>query len=193
MEKFSIQVNGVSPLLMHSDTLVDPLDPIKKELAKLTSKRKKTDDDHEEIARIEWSAAMYYDDILGPYVPGCMIKATMIEAAKKTKEGPKVKSGLIVSMNKSRLEYEGPRDKETLWASGKYADKRSVVVQRVRVMRCRPIFNDWALISEIIFDSAIIDKSDVIRMLETAGTLIGIGDYRPQKGGDYGRFIVEEV
>lgn len=193
METLKVRITGSSPLLMHSDRLANPLDPLKKELATYTSKRKKTDEDHEEISRIEWSAAMYHDDNIGPYIPGVMVKATMINAAKKTKEGPKARSGLIVTTSKARLEYDGPRDKEKMWKSGKFADIRSVVVQRARLMRCRPVFTEWSFVAEIMYDMSVIDKADILRLLETAGLMVGIGDFRPQFGGDFGRFITEEV
>lgn len=193
MQTIKVRITGKSPLLMHSDRLANPLDPLKKELATYTSKRKKTDEDHEEISRLEWSAAMYFDENIGPYIPGTMIKATLINSAKKTKEGPKARSGLIVTTNKARLEYDGPRTKDKLWKSGKFADIRSVVVQRARLMRCRPIFNEWSCEVELVYDPSVLDKADIFRFLETSGMMVGIGDFRPQYGGDFGRFVAEEV
>lgn len=193
MEKMQIRLTGTSGLLMHSDRLANPLDPLKKEMATYTSKRKKTDEDHEIIARLEWQAAMYHAEETGPYLPGRMLKACLIGAAKKTKEGPKVKTGLIVMTDKAALEYTGPRDQEKMWKSGKYTDSRSVVVQRARLMRCRPVFSEWAAVFEVIFDPAVIDKSDIQRIASTAGLLVGIGDYRPENGGDFGRFQAEVV
>lgn len=191
MQTLEIRVNGLSPILMHSDKLANPLDPLKKLQAQYTSKRKKTDDDHAEISKIEWMSAMYYDEKIGPFLPGRMLKANLIVAAKKTKESPKVKSGLIVSTDKAKLQYNGPRNQEEMWKSGDFADVRSVVVQRARLMRCRPIFNEWCAEFEIVYDENIIDGGDVVRLLETGGTMIGLGDYRPAKGGDFGRFEVE--
>lgn len=193
MEKMKIKLTGTSALLMHSDRLANPLDPLKKEMSTYTSKRKKTDEDHETIARLEWQASMYHAEETGPYLPGRMLKACLIGSAKKTKEGPKVKTGLIVMTDKAALEYTGPRDKEKMWKTGKYMDNRSVVVQRSRVMRCRPVFPEWSASFEIIFDPAIIDKTDILRIASTAGLVVGVGDYRPENGGDFGRFQAEEV
>lgn len=191
MKTLNVRVKGLSPILMHSDKLANPLDPLKKLQAQYTSKRKKTDDDHAEIAKIEWMGGMYYDEKIGPYLPGRMLKANLIAAAKKTKESPKVKSGLIVSTDKAKLQYSGPRDQEKMWEAGDFVDVRSVVVQRNRLMRCRPVFNEWAADFEVVFDESVIDGEDVVRLLETGGTMIGLGDYRPANGGDFGRFGVE--
>lgn len=193
MKKINLKITGVSPILMHSDRLANPLDPLKKEIAKYTSKRKKTDEDHEEISRIEWLAAMYFDESIGPYLPGRMIKASLINAAKKTKEGPKIRSGLLVATDKARLEYDGSRNQKDMWVSGEFTDVRSVVVQRARIMRCRPVFRDWSCHVEIIIDESVVDTVDVFRLAETAGAMVGLGDFRPQYGGDFGRFSVEGV
>ena len=191
MEKITLKITGTSAILMHSDRMANPLDPIKKRLTPLTSKKKKTDDDHEEIAHIEWEAGMYYDEDLGPFIPGRMIKAMLIQGAKKTKDGPKIKSGVVVMTDKCKLEYSGPRDLEKMWKAKKFVDMRSVVVQRARLMRCRPIFPEWSVTAEIVFDGGVIDRADIVRIAETAGALVGMGDYRPENGGDFGRFTVE--
>lgn len=193
MKTIKARIKGYSPLLMHADTLANPLSDLKKELATYTSKRKKTDEDHEEIARLEWLGGMYFDEKVGPYVPARMIKAVLIQSAKKTKEGPKIRSGVIVTTDKNKLEYDGPRTTKALWESKKHTDIRSVVVQRARLMRCRPVFHEWACEFELVYDESVIDKADIIRLLDTAGTMIGIGDFRPEKGGDFGRFEVEEL
>lgn len=193
MKQTTITITGRSPLLMHADTLANPLHPLKKEIATYTSKRKKTDDDHEMIAYLEWKAGMYYDAGTGPYIPGRMVKAALIRAATKTKEGPKVRSGLIVLNDKNRLEYTGTRDIDKMWKDGKHTDIRSVVVQRARTMRCRPIFSEWGTTVTVAYDESILDKADILRLFDTAGQLVGVGDYRPENGGDFGRFDAQEA
>lgn len=93
---------------------------------------------------------------------------------------------------KAPLQYEGPRTIDGLWACGEeYVDTRSVVVSRARVMRCRPKFRRWAIDFELMFDSEIINKDELIQIMVTGGNIVGIGDYRPEKGGEFGRFAVE--
>lgn len=65
-------------------------------------------------------------------------------------------------------------------------DARNVVIQRARVIRWRPRFNDWKMAFTIsIIDEDNIPVSTLKDILERAGT-IGIGDYRPR----FGRFQV---
>lgn len=193
MKNITLKIVGNGPILMRSDRMANPLDPIKKRMSVFTAKRKKTDDDHEQIAKIEWEAGMYHDDSVGPYLPGRMFKAAMIGAAKKTKDGPKIKSGVVVMTEKAPLQYDGPREIEKMWNTRKFTDMRSVVVQRARIMRCRPIFSSWSASFDLVFDDSVIDRADIIRIAETCGTMVGVGDYRPENGGDFGRFNVEVI
>lgn len=48
METKTLTIEGTAPLMMQSDRLVNPLDPLKKEIQALTGKRKKSDSDMED-------------------------------------------------------------------------------------------------------------------------------------------------
>jgi hypothetical protein len=66
-------------------------------------------------------------------------------------------------------------------------DARPVVIQRSRIVRWRPRFNEWKLEFTIdIIDDENISASILKDILETAGKTKGIGDYRPR----FGRFMV---
>jgi hypothetical protein len=59
-----------------------------------------------------------------------------------------------------------------------------------RVMKCFPMIREWGGTTEItVLDEAV--TNDVLReFCEIAGCFIGLGRFRPQKGGFYGRFEV---
>ena len=55
----------------------------------------------------------------------------------------------------------------------------------------RPEFRDWSVKGvRIGFDASVLTAHQVISLLNHAGGKNGIGEWRPQKGGDYGRFEV---
>lgn len=62
-----------------------------------------------------------------------------------------------------------------------------------RVMKCFPVIHKWAAeVPFTILDSVI--TNDVFeRFLKEAGNFIGIGRFRPIRGGYYGRFVVKKV
>ena len=180
-----IRITGTRPLLMHSDKFADPLNPLTKAHKELTGKRKKSDEDHESIAKSEWLGGLYIDD-KGPYVPGVNIEAAMIGGGKLSKLGTQLKRSVEVMDEKCYLEYEGPKTAEALWKAGFY-DARSVKVQTARLMRYRPMFRVWSCVVEIAFDAETINGDQVLKCLEDGGLYCGIGDYRPK----FGRFTVE--
>lgn len=181
-----IKLTGSRPLMMHADTFVDPINPLTKEHKKLTSKRKKTDDDHEAIAKSEWRGALYFDEELGPYIPGVNIEAAMIAGGKLSKLGTTLKRGVEIVDEKCKLEYDGPRTVKALWDQ-RFYDARSVKVQQSRLMRYRPLFRKWSLECNVAYDPEAMDRAQIISCLQDAGQYCGIGDYRPK----FGRFDVE--
>lgn len=188
MEIIKVRLTGSRPLLMHSDVFADPLSPLTKAHKTLTGKRKKTDEDHEAIAKSEWRGGMYFDDKIGPYMPGVNVEAAMIAGGKLSKLGTQLKRSTEVMDERCKVEYDGPRTVEKLWEK-RFYDARSVKVGQARLMRYRPIFRNWSLVCDIAFDPESIDRDQVIRCLEGGGQYCGIGDYRPK----FGRFEVEVI
>ncbi|RUR38558.1 hypothetical protein [Vreelandella populi] len=186
MNTISIRIIGARPLLMHSDVFADPLNPLTKAHKALTGKRKKTDDDHEAIAKSEWRGGLYFDEELGPYLPGVNIEAAMVAGGKLSKLGTQLKRSVEVMDERCRLEYEGPRTVKGLW-DARFYDARSVKVQSARLMRYRPLFRKWSITCTIAYDPESIDRSQVVKCLEDGGQFCGVGDYRPK----FGRFSVE--
>lgn len=70
-------------------------------------------------------------------------------------------------------------------------DRRPVVIGKSRVLRCRPCFPKWQCKVAFEVDTAILRPDQVKESLALAGRIIGIGDYRPEKGGGFGRFSVK--
>ena len=189
--KARLDITGQAPLLMHNARLSDPLDPIAREMKKISGKRTKTDSDHEELARLEFLGGIYYNEESGVYVPGANLWATLIGGGKITKQGTAVQRGLIVSDNALTLIYNGPSTPEELYAHGEFTSRLSVKVGQNRVMRTRPMFEDWRLNAEIQVDETVLNLDSVVELARNAGEMVGLGDYRPS----YGRFnvVVEKI
>lgn len=182
-----ITLTGTAELLMHNARLANPLDPAAKAMKAVSSKRVKTDDDYEELARLEHLGGLYLDPDIGPYIPGQNIERTLVDAGKVTKSGIKVTRGVFISTNVNPLSYAGPRDVEGLWADENFRHVASVKVQQNRVMRCRPMFRQWRVSADGTLDTAVLSLDEFRSIADTAGSMIGLGDYRPR----YGRFTAE--
>lgn len=67
-------------------------------------------------------------------------------------------------------------------------DKRAVVIGKARIPRCRPCWAKWQMRVPLEIDTSILTPAHILESLSLAGRIIGIGDYRPEKGGGFGRF-----
>lgn len=184
---FRITLHGTAPLLVHNSRLADPLDPATRALKKVSGKGKKTDEDHEELARLEHAGSLYFDSDIGPYVPGQNIERCLVDAAKITRQGVKVTRGVFISTDVNPISYRGPRTVDGLWKDENFRLMASVKIGMKRVMRCRPMFRDWAVEADGILDPAVLDLADLVGIATAAGQMIGLGDWRPR----YGRFTAE--
>lgn len=71
-------------------------------------------------------------------------------------------------------------------------DSRAVTIPstRGRIIRHRPRFDRWACEFDLAINEDLIAVEMVHELLNEAGTIIGVGDYRPQKSGPFGCFRV---
>ena len=76
-------------------------------------------------------------------------------------------------------------------------DKRAVVIQqgskKNRVMRCRPLIDNWACVLRLELDEELINAGQAIELLELSGKIAGVMDFRPQCKGWFGRYKAKLV
>lgn len=184
MSRFRMSCVGTHALLMHNARLSNPLDEIAKSMKRVTSKRIKTDEDHEELARLEHSGSLYLDSEVGPFIPGQNFERCLVDAARITKSGKKIERGVFVETDVNPLSYDGPRDLDGLWKDENFRHAASVKIGTNRVTRTRPQFRQWLAEAEGTYDPAVINLGELQEIATTAGLMIGIGDWRPR----FGRF-----
>src|SRR5215831_12973419 len=143
--KLRTVITGTSPLLMHNVRLANPDNYWAKEISKITAKRKKTEEDRKEIARLEWLGSLYNDEGRLVY-PITNVRMCFRETAKATRRGKDIlravnsaHEGLTVPLAFN----DNEKNPEELWLMEQYRDTTLVAV-RGRTPRTRPIFNPWA-------------------------------------------------
>src|SRR3954467_2600395 len=85
--------SGGSPLVCHNERLADPLDDIVRTISTFTAKRKKTEADHMEIARLEFLGGLYTNGN-GPCLPAWNILRCLQDGARRHKRGLDVPRGI---------------------------------------------------------------------------------------------------
>ncbi len=189
MQTLHLKLIGQSALLLHSDRGANPIAAETVAHKVLTSKRKKTDEDHMAIARSEYMLGFYPGDKV--VIPTTNIKSSIVEGAKLHRLGAAFNRCVLILADTVAIKHSGPASKDKMWETPSCVDCRSVKVPTGRVMRYRPRLNDWSLQVEIVYDEKMVERAQIVAAAENAGKYIGIGDYRPAKGGPFGRFDVE--
>ena len=175
MKKYACEITGITPLLQNKPEQYG-FDE------QWVEKKASTDWEKEALQKL------YIDSNKNIYQPSTHIERALIEAGKKIRvkgQGKATYSKLFGSMV-SVEEYE------ILHIIPKYEIHKSLAVipsTKGRVVRYRPIFKEWKLKFHLLFEDEI--SVDVIKeALEIAGKYSGIGDWRPEKKGKFGKFQV---
>ncbi|MSS11754.1 hypothetical protein FYJ38_24415 [Clostridium sp. WB02_MRS01] len=192
MKNLSVTWKGISPLIMHSCQCVNPLHPISKELKKYTEKKsKQTEEDLIRISDLEWESGAYWKEGLGLYIPGENVEATIRNGAKVNRKGKDIEKYVNVTDLYIPFNYGENLSKEELIQNYEYRDTRIMVINRSRILRTRPRFDQWNITFNLMYNEEKLDLDTVVNAIEYAGQYIGLCDSRPK----YGKFVatIEEL
>jgi hypothetical protein len=118
--------------------------------------------------------------------PKAMVAAVAGKKFGKTFATTAIKGAVFITEPFVAIEDEDGNPAKTYSIS-----RLPVVVGKARVLRCRPCWNKWRIRLPLEIDTAILQRAQVLEALSLSGRIKGIGDYRPEKGGGFGRFSVE--
>lgn len=174
---------------MHSGQTADPLNHYSKALKAISSKRTKTDADHEEMSKIEWYASLYLNKNKQVILPDFLLEAAFINGAKKSKLGKQAQAGMFVD-DHAILEFDGKElNPGQLFERGNNLHRKAVRVQANKVMRTRFIVEQWGAKVTVTFNDTLLNKTAIMRAIEDSGEQVGLCDWRPK----FGRFLAKEV
>jgi hypothetical protein len=73
-------------------------------------------------------------------------------------------------------------------------DSRPVTIPATkgRIMRHRPRWDHWNATFPLTIDDDLLDPDMAHQLLQEAGVSYGIGDFRPEKRGPFGTFLVTQ-
>jgi len=177
-KKYEVEIKGVTPLLQNRFAGAD-------EVAEKSTKRKAETTKENDVNNTIYKMP---DGTI--YQPADSIKQSLIEAGKAFKKGKSNLSKTFASFLMFDIDAIPHLNQE--WVT----DRRAVVIPSThgRVMRNRARFDKWSLRFEVIsLDDDEINQSQLHDALDYAGNYVGIGDYRPQKKGMFGRFITTYI
>ena len=170
VKKIDVTIKGISALLMHSFPMISPP----------AGWEKWEPEKQAEIAA--------YRDLAGElYVPAIAIQRCLISAASyskgKSRASLQKQTAACVMVNPERL---------NLGVKTYAVDSRPVVIAATkgRIIRHRPRFDEWKLSFEIEYDDGLLSEKELRKIVDDAGSRVGLLDFRPEKKGPFGRFMV---
>ena len=80
-------------------------------------------------------------------------------------------------------------------ATTEYAiDSRPVVIPATkgRVLRHRPRIDKWSVTFTLSYDDSLLSAKQVRQIVDDTGKNVGVLEFRPEKKGPFGRFVVDK-
>lgn len=60
-------------------------------------------------------------------------------------------------------------------------------------LRYRPEFTEWSTAVEVTYVQSMLTRESVLSLIEAGGMGVGIGEWRPEKRGDFGTYMIDET
>jgi len=185
MKELRIRFIGVTPLLLHNGRMADPLYPHARELKKVAQKKKKTESDFAEMARIEWYGGLYLNEKGRIIIPTEMVEAALKDSAKRDRKGKSVDKALVCRDTTPLDIGNNYKNIDELWHDEKYRLTCIVRIGKNRVVRTRPKFDQWSFTAKVEYDEYVLEQSDIESFIKG----ICFGDWRPKFGQAQGEII----
>lgn len=193
--RYRIRVRGVSPIIVDNGAAgLDTRSAANIEKAQITKKRasNRTVADEVRLRELECLVSLYLDEGGTPTLPAAAFRKNIEVAARKLRQGPQVREGLIVEEVE---EFDYDRSLGTTPDELARTTQFTVGV-RLRgghVLRTRARFDDWAATIRVDVDPELVDREQLLTWLDIGGRRLGVGSWRPEKSGQFGRFEVENI
>jgi len=188
MKTYSVLIRGESSFLMHAFGV---------EAQAASGKATRTVKVQEETPRDAAEKVAYRAPDNSLYFPAAAIMGMLRNAGSYHKQKGSRKSVKYIIPAACRvvgdtITFLDPHDLTPL--KDYEVDSRPVVIPSTkgRIMRHRPRLDAWAARFDFVIHEDVLDPAFVHNLLVEGGQRIGIGDFRPEKGGGFGVFQVHE-
>jgi hypothetical protein len=184
MKTLSVTIEGITPLICNKFSDAAAM--------RSSSGRTSSMSGSERETPLEISEKKLYIGLDGkPMIPGMNVFRCIVEGGRFHKVGKKqvttLKNSVLYSCATIN-DVEVPIIHRQPWK----VDTRAVRIPATggRILAHRPMFDDWRLSFSIEFDEGMIGEKFMRDIFDDAGKRVGLGDFRPDCKGPYGKFVV---
>lgn len=182
-ETVLVPIVGTAPLIVHRFS-----EKAKRQMLDAQQGRKKIKENRDPEA--DYKASLYLTDDGGYGFPVMGFKAATVSAARFYD-----KSVTMVSLRQC-LFMNGEQSKQAGCALVKIHGEPILREDMVRVgmgtdLRYRGEFTDWYATLRVTFVKSMLSRTSVISLIDAGGMGVGVGEWRPEKRGDFGTFAID--
>jgi hypothetical protein len=174
-KSITVKITGLSPLLMHAYPLVA-----------IEALEKKVIEEQAEYAAYRIPKGVPHEGEL--YIPSTAMQRALVGGASYSKgkgrgslQKPAAACLLVdeVYLLLNQTTYE--------------IDARPVVIPATkgRIVRYRPRLDKWETTFTLSYDDSLLSAKQVRQIVDDTGKNVGLLDFRPEKKGPFGRFVVD--
>lgn len=184
LTRFTFDIIGVSPIMFHNAASMQPRDP-----NALKGAKKETTEGQ------SLDPSLYINGDGNLYIPSAAFRNALIAASKGRKIG-KTGAAFVIQGSVFPVDDEiqllDPKTKKPIPKTAAVEDRRSAVNNNckppARIIAIRPKLLAWACVLVVEVDETLINIDVVAEILNIAGRVIGVGAFRVEKKGTFGRF-----
>ena len=175
VKRITIRIVGDSPLIVHAWSHKAKQMMLDKQMKRGTQAKEAKDPEQ------DYRDSLYVREDGSYGFPAIGVKESAIRGAKGL--------GMVMADTRAAFHIEG----DLLKIEGTPRPREDMV--RVGMgtadIRYRGEFPEWAIDLPITYNARIVSAEQIVAMLDAGGFGTGIGEWRPEKDGQFGRFHVE--
>lgn len=182
-ETIRVPIVGTSPLVVHRFS-----EKAKRQMLDNMQGRKTPKQNKDPEA--EYQAAFYWmKDGVTPGFPVIAFKAATVGAAR-------FYGNLTMTSLKQSMFFAGELGDDGRMLTAIYGEPtmREDVVTVGRSgsdLRYRPQFKEWSAVLDITYVKSMLTQGSLLSLLDAGGMGVGVGEWRPERDGDFGQFRVD--
>lgn len=181
VEQAQVKIKGLSPLIMHRWSEKARKEMLDKQMKKTVKKEAKNPEE-------QYEASLYRMDDGSIGFPADAFKKAMIRGAKQL--------GMVMTDARTSFFVHGTYctrdDRELVPITGEVQPREDMVriAGGTSDIRFRGQIMSWEATLSISYNSSVTSFDHIVNMLQAAGYGVGVGEWRPEKDGIFGRFEV---
>ena len=181
-ERSIFTITGISPLIVHAWG--------GKAIRMIEDKQQKKGKQPKEAKdpEAEMASCFYPRSGKKHTIPAAAIKAAIVSAATSLDDKinfsqKKIKQAIFVVGDMLELDASEPKMRTDMVRVGGMSKSADV--------RYRPMFEKWSCSFQVDYNASVYSLEQVAQLIEVAGFAVGICEWRPERGGSFGRFTLQ--